>query len=306
MIYTVTFNPAIDYIVEVSNIEKGKINRTNSEKILAGGKGINVSIILKNLEIENVALGFIAGFTGEEIKRQVEKCGIITDFVNVENKFSRINIKMYTKEETKKISETAINGEGPEISNQEIEALMKKIDSLSRGDFLVLAGSVSRKMNPDIYEKICIRIKEKQVKVIADATGKLLLNVLKHKPFLIKPNKNELEDIFGVKINTNEEVIIYAQKLQLMGAENVLISLGEDGAMLITKDKNILYSEAPKGVLINSVGSGDSMVAGFLAGLLIYDDYEKAFKMGIAAGSATAFSKGLATKEEILQQYSKL
>lgn len=306
MIYTVTFNPAIDYIAEVNNINEEKINRALSEKVLAGGKGINVSIVLKNLGIESIALGFAAGFTGEEIKRQVENHGISTDFVYLEDKFSRINVKLISKVAGVVSSETAINGEGPKISEKEIEYFMKKIDKLKQGDFLVLAGSVSRKMKDDIYEKICTRLENKQIKIVADATGKLLVNVLKHKPFLIKPNKEELEEIFEDKINTNEEIIMYAQKLQEMGAENVLISLGKDGAILLTKDKNILYSKAPKGTVVNSVGAGDSMVAGFLAGLLTYDDYEKAFKMGIAAGSASTFSENLATKDEILFQFSKL
>lgn len=306
MIYTVTLNPAIDYIAEVNSIKEEKINRAISEKVLAGGKGINVSIVLKNLGIESTALGYIAGFTGTEIKSQIENHGIKTDFVYLENKFSRINIKLLSKVAGVVSTETAINGEGPKISEQEIEKLMKKLDMLQKGDFLVLAGSISRKMKDDIYEKICKRVENKQVKIVADATGKLLLNVLKHKPFLIKPNKEELEEIFEDEIKTNEEIIIYAKKLQEMGAENVLISLGQEGAVLITKEKNVLYMRAPKGTLVNSVGAGDSMVAGFLAGLLIHKDYEKAFKMGIAAGSASAFSENLATKEEILFQYSKL
>ena len=306
MIYTATFNPAIDYIAEVNEVNKEKINRALSEKVLAGGKGINVSIVLKNLGIENIALGFIAGFTGKEIKRQVENHGIKTDFVYIDDKFSRINIKLQSKVAGIVSTESAINGEGPKITEQEIEELMKKIDKLEKGDYLVLAGSTSRKMKDDIYEKICKRIENKQIKIVADATGKLLVNVLKHKPFLIKPNKEELEEIFEDKIDTNEEIIMYAKKLKEMGAQNVLISLGKDGAILISKDHNVLYSKAPKGVVVNSVGAGDSMVAGFLAGLLIHDDYEKAFKMGIAAGSASTFSENLATKDEILYQFSKL
>ena len=306
MIYTVTFNPAIDYIAEVNNINEEKINRANSEKVLAGGKGINVSVVLKNLGIESIALGFAAGFTGKEIKNQVENHGISTDFVYLEGKFSRINVKLISKVAGVVSKETAINGEGPKISENEIEQFMQKIDKLQKGDYLVLAGSVSRKMKDDIYEKICTRIKNKEIKIVADATGKLLVNVLKHKPFLIKPNKEELEEIFEDTITTNEEIIMYAKKLQEMGAENVLISLGGDGAILVDKNKNVLYSKAPKGTVVNSVGAGDSMVAGFLAGLLTYDDYEKAFKMGIAAGSASTFSENLATKDEILYQFSKL
>lgn len=306
MIYTVTLNPAIDYIAEVNEINEEKINRALSEKVLAGGKGINVSIVLKSLGIENVAIGVIAGFTGTEIKRQVENHGIKTDFVYINNQLSRINIKLQSKVAGIVSTETAINGEGPKITDKEIEELIKKIEKLEKGDYLVLAGSASKKMKDDIYEKICQRIENKKIKIIADATGKLLVNVLKYKPFLIKPNKEELEEIFEDKINTNEEIIIYAKKLQEMGAQNVLISLGKDGAILITKNQKVLYSKAPKGTVVNSVGAGDSMVAGFIAGLITFDDYEKAFKMGIAAGSASTFSENLATKDEILYQYSKL
>lgn len=306
MIYTVTFNPAIDYIAEVNELKMNEINRATYEKVLAGGKGINVSVVLKNLGIESVALGFIAGFTGQEIKRKVETFGIKTDFVNIPDKFSRINVKLQSSVAGIISEETAINGEGPKISEKEIDELMKKIEKLGKEDFLVLAGSVSRNMKEDIYERICTKVEEKGTKIVADATGKLLVNVLKHKPFLIKPNKEELEEIFEDKIETNEEIILYAKKLQEMGAENVLISMDQDGAILVTKDKKILHSKAPKGEVVNSVGAGDSMVAGFLTGYISYDDYEKAFKMGIAAGSASAFSENLATKEEILHQLSRI
>lgn len=306
MIYTVTLNPAIDYIAEVKNLKINEINRATSEKILAGGKGINVSVVLKNLGIESIALGFIAGFTGEEIKRKVEEFGIKTDFVYIREKFSRINIKLQSNVSGQIFEETAINGEGPKISEKQVAELMEKLNKLQKEDFIVLAGSVPRKMNDDIYEKICNKAKDKGAKIIVDATGKLLINVLKHNPFLIKPNKEELEEIFEDKIKTKEEIIFYAKKLQEIGAENVLISMDQDGAILVTKDKKVLYSNAPKGTLINSVGAGDSMVAGFLTGYISYDDYEKAFKMGIAAGSASAFSENLATKDEILYQLSRI
>ena len=306
MIYTVTFNPAIDYIAEVNGLEMNEINRATSEKILAGGKGINVSVVLKNLGIDSIALGFIAGFTGQEIKRKVEEFGIKTDFVYIPDKFSRINVKLQKNVEGVISEETAINGEGAKISEKEIEELIEKLQKLQKEDFIVLAGSVSRNMKDDIYEKICTKVQKKGAKIVADATGKLLINVLKHKPFLIKPNKEELEEIFENKIETNEEIIVYAKKLQEMGAENVLISMDQEGAILITKDKKVLHSKAPKGKLVNSVGAGDSMVAGFLTGYISYDDYEKAFKMGIAAGSASAFSENLATKEEILYQLSRI
>jgi len=306
MIYTVTFNPAIDYIAEVNNLKKNEINRTLSEKILAGGKGINVSIVLKNLGIESIALGFIAGFTGQEIKTRVEEFGVKTNFVYIPNKFSRINVKLQSIADGKVVEETAINGEGPKIAENEINEFMQKIDKIEKDDFIILAGSVSRNMSDDIYEKICIKVKEKGAKIVADATGKLLTNVLKHKPFLIKPNKKELEEIFEKEINTNEEIVLYAKKLQKMGAENVLISMDKDGAILITKDNKMLYSEAPKGKVLNSVGSGDSMVAGFITGFINFQAYEKALKMGIAAGSASAFSNDLATGEEILYYLSKI
>ena len=306
MIYTVTFNPAIDYIAEINELKKNEINRTTSEKILAGGKGINVSVVLKNLGIESVALGFIGGFTGQEIKRKVEEFGIKTDFVYIPEKFSRINVKLQTNVNGKIVEETAINGEGPKITEQEIDEFMRKIEKIEQDDFIVLAGSVSRNMNDDIYEKICSKVKEKGAKIVADATGKLLVNVLKHKPFLIKPNKHELEEIFEKQMETDEEIVSYARKLQEMGAENVLISMDKDGAILITKDKKLLYSEAPKGKVVNSVGSGDSMVAGFITGFLTYKDYEKALKLGIASGSASAFSENLATKDEILYYLSKI
>ena len=302
MIYTVTFNPAIDYIAKVNNLEKNEINRAISEKILAGGKGINVSIVLKHLGIESIVLGFIAGFTGEEIKRRVEEFGIKTDFVNIPDKFSRINVKLQSNIDRVITEETAINGEGPKILEQEVNEFMKKIEKIEKDDFIVLAGSVSRNMKDDIYEKICVKVKEKGANIVADATGKLLVNVLKHNPFLIKPNKKELEEIFAKEINTDEEIVLYARKLQEMGAQNVLISMDKDGAILITQDKKLLYSKAPKGNVVNSVGSGDSMVAGFITGYLKYKDYEKALKLGIASGSASAFSKDLATKEEIMEQ----
>lgn len=306
MIYTVTFNPAIDYIAGVNNLKMNQVNRAVSEKILAGGKGINVSTVLKNLGVESIALGFIAGFTGDEIKIRAEQFGIKTDFVYIPEKFSRINVKLQVMVDGKVTEETAINGEGPKISEEEISEFMKKIEKIQKDDFIVLAGSVSRNMPEDIYEKICIKVKEKRAKIVADATGKLLVNVLKHNPFLIKPNKHELEEIFQKNIYTHEEIIEYAQKLQEMGAQNVLISMDKDGAILITKDKKLLASEAPKGKVVNSVGSGDSMVAGFITGYITYKDYEKALKLGIAAGSASAFSENLATKEEILYQLSKI
>ena len=300
MIYTITFNPAIDYIAGVQDLKINEINRTESEKVLAGGKGINVSIVLKNLGIDSIALGFIAGFTGEEIKNQVEKFKVKTDFVKIEKGFSRINVKLQS------IGETAINGEGPKVPEERMEDLFQKISKLQEGDMLVLAGSISRNIPDDIYEKICENLQEKNIKIIVDATGTLLKNVLKFHPFLIKPNKYELEEIFETKIKTNEEIICYAKRLQDMGAQNVLISMDSEGAIMITKDGNNFISKAPEGTLVNSVGAGDSMVAGFLAGFIKYDDYEVAFKMGLAAGSASAYSENLATKDEVMNLFKQL
>ena len=293
MIYTITFNPALDYISQVENFEIGKINRTKTEKILPGGKGLNVSTVLKNLGLGNTALGFIAGFTGEELKRKIEEHGIETDFVEVKNGITRINVKISSNEET------ALNGNGPEISEDELQQLLEKIDKIKKGDIVILAGNVPKCIKNNIYEIICFKLEKNGVTFIVDSTRELLINVLKYIPFLIKPNKDELQETFNVKINTNEQIVEYAKKLQEMGAQNVLISLGGEGAILITKEGKEYYKQAPKGQVVNTVGAGDSMVAGFIAGYLKSGDYEQALKMGIATGSASTFSMNLATKEEV-------
>ncbi len=293
MIYTITFNPALDYISQVENFEIGKINRTKAEKILPGGKGLNVSTVLKNLGLGSTALGFIAGFTGEELKRKIEEHGIETDFVKVKNGITRINVKISSNEET------ALNGNGPEISEEELQQLLEKIDKIKKGDIVILAGNVPKCIKNNIYEIICLKLEKNGVTFIVDSTRELLINVLKYKPFLIKPNKEELQETFNVKIDTNEEIVEYAKKLQEMGAQNVLISLGGEGAILITKEGKQYYKQAPKGQAVNTVGAGDSMVAGFIAGYLESGDYEQALKMGIATGSASTFSMNLATKEEV-------
>lgn len=300
MIYTVTFNPSIDYIIGVDNFAKGVINRTKYEKVLPGGKGINVSIVLNNLGVYSTALGFIAGFTGNEIEKRVKKFGCLTDFINVDNGMSRINVKMKSDEETE------INGQGPNISKECIDELFGKINRLSSDDILVLAGSIPNTLPDNIYEEIMKMINEKKVKVVVDATKDLLVNVLKYHPFLIKPNNIELGEIFGKKLNNNEEIIECAKKLKEMGAENVLISMAGDGAILIDSNNEVHISHAPKGKVINSVGAGDSMVAGFIAGYLVKNDYDYAFKMGICAGSASAFSENLATSSEVMDIMSKL
>ena len=300
MIYTVTFNPCLDYIVGVEDFQLGMTNRTCSEQMFAGGKGINVSIVLKNLGIESTALGFIAGFTGEEIRRKVEKMGITSEFIQLENGFSRINIKL------KSIDGTEINGTGPSIGNEELERLLKKLDTLKKGDVLILAGSIPASLPDSIYSDIMERLEEKEVMIVVDATKDLLVNVLKYHPFLIKPNNHELGDIFEVEIRERDQVAPYAKKLQEMGARNVLVSMAGKGAVLLAEDGSVYESPAPKGKLINAVGAGDSMVAGFTAGYMQKGSYEHAFKMGVSTGSASAFSENFATKEEVEAIYKTL
>ncbi len=294
MIYTVTFNPSLDYIVRLDNFTAGEINRVNYEQVLAGGKGINVSIVLKNLGHDNAALGFVAGFTGEEIKRQLKEFGVTSDFVQLDEGFSRINVKAKAK------TETEINGQGPDISEAKQAELFAQLDKLVEGDTLVLAGSIPKTLPDDIYQRIMARLDGKGIRIVVDAEKKLLLNVLQYHPFLIKPNNHELGDMFGVKLTTDEEIITYAKKLQEKGAQNVLISMAGDGAILLTAEGKSFKCPAPKGKLINSVGAGDSMVAGFITGYMESNgDFEKAFHMGVATGSASAFSENLATRPEV-------
>ena len=300
MIYTVTFNPSLDYIVSVNDFQLGLTNRTDSELILPGGKGINVSTILMNLGIDSTAFGFAAGFTGEEIIREVEAMGIRSDFIKIDSGISRINLKL------KNIDGTEINGSGPEISEEKIEELLRKLDILGEGDILVLAGSIPASMPADMYSTIMERLQHKNVTFIVDATKDLLINVLKYKPFLIKPNNHELGELFDVKLTTREEVIPYGKKLQKQGARNVLISRAGEGAVLVAEDGSVYEAPAPKGTLVNAVGAGDSMVAGFTAGWIEKKDYRHAFYMGVSAGSASAFSEYLATKEEIMDLYEKV
>ena len=300
MIYTVTFNPSLDYIVSVNDFHLGLTNRTDSELILPGGKGINVSTILMNLGIDSTAFGFAAGFTGEEIIREVEAMGIRSDFIKIDSGISRINLKL------KNIDGTEINGSGPEISEEKIEELLRKLDILGEGDILVLAGSIPASMPADMYSTIMERLQHKNVTFIVDATKDLLINVLKYKPFLIKPNNHELGELFDVKLTTREEVIPYGKKLQKQGARNVLISMAGEGAVLVAEDGSVYEAPAPKGTLVNAVGAGDSMVAGFTAGWIEKKDYRHAFYMGVSAGSASAFSEYLATKEEIMDLYEKV
>lgn len=300
MIYTVTFNPSLDYIVDVENFRLGMTNRTCSEQMMAGGKGINVSIVLQNLGIENTALGFIAGFTGEEIRRQVSQIGIRAQFISIPEGISRINLKL------RSIDGTEINGMGPTIGQAQLDALYEKLDTLTDQDTLVLAGSIPASMPSSIYSDIMERLQEKGVTFVVDATKQLLLNVLRYKPFLIKPNNHELGELFGVTLSTREAVVPYARKLQERGARNVLISMAGQGAVLVAEDSSVHLTPAPKGTLVNAVGAGDSMVAGFLAGWQEQHDYGHAFRMGVAAGSASAFSRYLATREEVERVYTQL
>ena len=298
MIYTITFNPALDYITQVKNFKIGEINRTKTETILPGGKGLNVSIVLKNLEIENTALGFVAGFTGEELIRKIESQGVKTDFVKVEKGITRINIKISSMNENM-IEETALNGMGPQITNDDTKTLMEKIQNMTAEDIVILSGSIPQNISTDIYDKICKSLSEKEITFIVDSTQELLMSVLKYNPFLIKPNKEELEETLNCKISTKEDIVNAAKELKKMGAQNVLVSLGNDGALLLTEENETYYSKAPKGEVVNTVGSGDSMVAGFIAGYYQTQDYEYALKTGVAAGSASAFSIRLATKEDV-------
>ncbi|MCH5213013.1 MAG: 1-phosphofructokinase [Oscillospiraceae bacterium] len=298
MIYTVTFNPAIDYAIGVENLKPGMTNRSTFEQFLPGGKGLNVSTILNNLSIDNIALGFIAGFTGAEIKRSFEALGGKSDFIELKNGNSRINIKIKSDEETE------INAAGPVIDGESLNELMKKLDSLKDGDILVLAGSIPSSLPDSLYRDIMDMLKKRDIMIAVDATKDLLLNVLPYKPFLIKPNNHELGEIFGVTLKTREDVVPYAKKLQEKGARNVLVSMAGEGAVLVAENGDVLKSEAPKGKVKNSVGAGDSMVAGFIAGWCEKQNYAHAFKMGISSGSASAFSEVLATKPEIMQVYN--
>lgn len=299
MIYTVTFNPAIDYVVHTGEMKVGSVNRAKSEKIYFGGKGINVSIVLSELGLASKALGFVAGFTGTAIEKGIADKGIATDFVHLENGFSRINVKI------KSDSETELNGQGPCIDDKALKELFAKLDCLADGDTIVLAGSIPDSMPSDIYEKILEYLSGKNIKAVVDATKELLMNVLKYKPFLIKPNNHELGEMFGVTLTTNEEIEMYAKKLKDMGARNVLVSMAGDGALLLDENGETHICGVCKGTVKNSVGAGDSMVAGFIAGSE-KGDYEYALKLGTAAGGATAFSDGLACKEEIFRLLGQL
>lgn len=300
MIYTVTLNPSIDYVIKVDKLTTGNINRVNEEHVYPGGKGINVTRILKSLDNDNIALGFVSGFTGDYIINSLQELNLKSDFIKVKEGFTRINVKVKSEEETE------INGQGPKISEEELNQFYKVIDKLVDGDILILSGSIPSCLDERLYESIMKKVEDRDIKVIVDATKNLLLNVLKYKPFLIKPNHHELGDLFNVKLKGNDEIIEYAKKLKDMGARNVLISMAGDGAILIKENGDVITSNVPKGEVKNSVGAGDSMVAGFIAGYLEANEVEKGFKLGVATGSASAFSEGLATKDYVYELLNQI
>lgn len=295
MIYTVTFNPSIDYVLHTAALVMGGVNRSQGEQMYFGGKGINVSIVLKELGQPSKALGFIAGFTGEAIEKGLADMGVETDLVRLEKGFSRINVKIKADEETE------LNGAGPDIDENALGELLGKLDALKDGDTLVLAGSIPKSLPADIYERILARLDGRGIRFVVDATGRLLMNTMKYKPFLVKPNDLELGEMFGVKLTSDDDIIGYAQKLRGMGAWNVLVSRAGDGALLIAEDDSTHSIGVCKGTVKNSVGAGDSMVAGFLAGYAETGDFGYALKLGTAAGGATAFSDGLAEKDKIYE-----
>lgn len=298
MIYTLTFNPALDYVIKTKNFKTGKINKSKEEHIFPGGKGINVSIVLEALDQKTTAIGFISGFVGKEIEKQVQKYGVKTDFIEIKNENSRINVKILDEKE-----ETAINANGPYIDSKYFELLYKKLEILKNNDTLVLSGSVPNGVENNIYEKICKMLENKNIKIVVDTTGELLLKTLKYKPYLIKPNQQELEEIFNIKISNQDEALEYAERLQTKGAQNVIVSMGSLGAVLLDEN-GYSYKINAIGVedVVNTVGAGDSMVAGFLAGHEIYNNYDKALQMGVAAATATTNTLFLATKEKIKEK----
>lgn len=297
MIYTVTFNPSLDYVVSLDGFALGRTNRTVEERLFPGGKGINVSLVLRELGLESTALGFTAGFVGQEIERRLEELGLHCDFIPLSSGCSRINVKL------KDFDGTEINGMGPEIGTKEWERLSGRLEALGQGDVLVLAGSIPRSLPPNVYGDILGRLSGRGVLTAVDADGSLLMEALAHQPFLVKPNHHELGGIFGVEIRSREEALSYAKRLQTMGAKNVLVSMAGEGAVLADQNGERHQLPAPEGRLVNAVGAGDSMVAGFLAGWLRTGDFGCALRMGLSAGSATAFSEGLAAGDRIQAVY---
>lgn len=293
MICTATFNPSLDYIVRVDDMRLGAINRTTYEQVLPGGKGVNVSIVLGNLGHASRALGFVAGFTGDELVRLCAEAGVDCDFIRVERGMTRVNVKVKSAEETE------LNGMGPQMGEEDVEVLLARTDALGAGDTLVVSGSVPACLPHDMYERVMERVAPRGVRVVVDAERDLLTRTLPLGPFLVKPNNHELGDIFGVELRTRDEVVPYARRLQEMGAANVLVSMAGEGGVLVAETGEVFQSPAAKGTVVNSVGAGDSSVAGFLAGLAETGSYEAAFRMALATGSASAFSDHLATRAEV-------
>lgn len=300
MIYTVTLNPSLDYIVSVTDLNLGTTNRTTNELLYPGGKGINVSIVLNNLGIESKILGFTAGFTGREIRRKIKEIGLSENFIDVNEGMSRINIKIRSNQETE------VNGMGPKLTEENIKNLYEQLDALTEGDVLVLSGSIPSGLSSTLYQDIMKRYKDKRLLIAVDASKDLLTNVLPLNPFVIKPNKQELEEILDIKLNDTQDTVIYAKKLQETGARNVIVSMAGNGAVLVTEDGDTFYTKPPVGKAVNSVGAGDSMLAGFLYGYLTFKDYEKAFYYSVCTGSASAFSEGLATKDAVERLLAKI
>lgn len=300
MIYTVTFNPSLDYVVQVEHFQSDAVNRTSEEHVYPGGKGNNVAVIASNLGMKSRALGFKAGFTGAAMEQMLQEFGCDTDFIALEEGVTRINVKVKSEDEFE------INGQGPRIPEEKIRQLYERLDALGSGDVLVLSGSIPNTLPDDMYERIMERLAGTDVRISVDATKDLLMNVLKYHPFLIKPNNHELGEMFGVTLKSDEEIGEYARKIQKMGARNVLVSMAGDGAILVAEDGSVLKQLPPAGEVVNSVGAGDSMVAGFLAGYLKTGSYEEALKLGTAAGSATAFTSWLADADQIRETYKGL
>lgn len=299
MIYTLTCNPSVDYVVQMAEFCPGMVNRSQGEQTFSGGKGINVTVILKNLGIPNRALGFLAGFTGDFIEQDLREQGCQTEFVRLAKGFSRINVKIKGQEESE------INGGGPAVDQEAMEALFEKINGLQKGDMLIISGSIPPSLPKDLYEKILGLLDERGVYAVVDTAGEALMKTLRYEPFLIKPNRQELEELAGSRLFTREEIVAQGRRLQEMGAQNVLISMAAEGAVLLTSDGKVFFGEAPRGTVRNSVGAGDSMVGGFVAGWLKTGSYQAALQWGIAAGSASAFCEGLATGEEIRRLFEE-
>ena len=300
MIYTVTFNPAVDYVVHTDEMKTGMTNRSTKEEVYFGGKGINVSVILNELGVKSRALGFVAGFTGDAVEKGISDQGIETDFIHLKRGLTRINVKIKADDETE------LNCSGPDIDEESVNILFEKLDKLEKGDILILAGSIPKSLPADIYARILEKMSAKGVSAAVDATGKLLLNVLEYKPFVVKPNNFELGDMFGVELHGTDEVIEYAKKLRSMGAVNVLVSMAGDGAVLVDENDQVHVCGVCSGTVKNSVGAGDSMLAGFIAGYSEKHDYSYALKLGTAAGGATAFSDGLASGSYIRELFETL